>query len=55
MKPISLKQWRERTYRHVGKCPFCRGGIKIEMFYSGRCPACLSTGRIEPIEWRPAK
>ena len=48
MKPINPRKFRKQIEPYNMACPFCRE--KIEMYCSGRCPACGDTGRIEPIK-----
>ena len=45
MRRIDRKKFQERIAGYDLSCPFCTD--KIEMFYSGRCPACGGTGRID--------
>jgi len=47
MKKIKPADFREKAESYDIGCPFCRE--KIEMYCSGRCPACGDTARIEPI------
>ena len=48
MQQINLKEFRQQMEPYNISCPFCRG--KTEMYYSGRCPACNDTRRIEPVK-----
>ena len=48
MKPINPRDFRKQVESYDIACPFCRE--KTEMYCSGKCPACMGTGRIEPIK-----
>ena len=46
MRRIDRKKFQDRIVGYDLSCPFCTD--KIEMFCSGRCPACGNIGRIDP-------
>ena len=45
MNTIDLGKFRSKLSVYDASCPFCRE--KQGMFCSGRCPACLSIGKLE--------